>query len=132
MVILPRHLSCVQERVHYELANNEAVAAALVIVTVPRATLEACSDRDTFMAKADPALLRNWGDANEMSGIVGVLAPLQLQRCPATERKIPPPKWEEEQLSLLSAAVALTITRVSTAVPHSFQKVGSFDAIKGL
>ena len=101
----------------------------VVIVTVPRATLEACSDRDTFMAKADPALLRNWGDANEVSGIVGFLAPLQLQRYPAQEKKIPPSKWEEEQLSLRSAAVALTITRVSPAAPHSFQKVGSFGAI---
>ena len=49
------------------------------------------------MAKADPALLRNWGDRSEMSGIVGFLAPLQLQRYPVQE-KILPPKWEEGQL----------------------------------
>ena len=57
---------------------------------------------------------------------------MQLQRYPAHEKKIPPPKWEEEQLSLRSAAVALAISRKSSAVQHSFQKVRSFEAIKEL
>ena len=79
------------------------------------------------MAKADPTLLRNWGDAKEVSGIVGVLASLQLQRCPAREKKIPTPKWEEEQLSLRSDAVALTISRKLSA-PRSFNALKDVEA----
>ena len=104
----------------------------VAIVTVPGATLDACSDRDSFMVKTDPALLRTWDDANEASGIVSFFAPLQPQRCPPQEGEIPPPKWEEEQLSLRSAAVALTITRTSSSAPHSFQKVRFFAAVKDL
>ena len=81
--------------------------------------------------KGRPGLLRRWGDANEVSSIVGVAAPLQLQRYPAHERKISQPKWEAEP-SLRSAAVALTISRKPSTVQHSFQKVGSFEAVKEL
>ena len=56
-------------------SNNDAVAAVVVVLTVPRVSLDACSDRVSFMAKADPVLLRNWSDANEMVGIAGFLAP---------------------------------------------------------
>ena len=52
-----------------------------------KAKLDACSDWDSTMAKADPALLRHWGDANEVSGIVGLAAPLQLQRYHKRPRK---------------------------------------------
>ena len=59
------------------------MADVVVIVAVPRATLDACSDRDTLVkVKADPALLRN-----EMSGIVGFLALLQLQSYPPQTNK---------------------------------------------
>ena len=74
-------------RIHYELANNDAVAATAIIVTIPGAI--PWSDRDSITAKAGPTLLRNWGDGNE---IVDFLAPLQLQSYTAQEKKIPPPK----------------------------------------
>ena len=56
--------------------------------SLSRATLDACLDRDSFLAKADPALLRCWGAADEVSGIVGFVAPLQLARYPATRSRL--------------------------------------------
>ena len=99
------------------------------IVTVRRRTLDAGSDRDSFMGKADPALLRNWGDANGALWALFLLC--NYSPTLAQEKKIPPPRCEE-QPSLRSTAAAPTITRVSSAAPHSFQKTRSFDAITGL
>ena len=85
------------------------------IVTVRRRTLDAGSDRDSFMGKADPALLRNWGDANGALWALFLLC--NYSPTLAQEKKIPPSKCEE-QPSLRSTAAALTIVSCASQLPE--------------
>ena len=106
LLVRSRHRFRVKERAHCELADN-----VVAIITV-RSTLARPGTLSLRRLTQRCCVIR--GNANELSGI---LAPLQLQRYLDQGKKILPPKWEDEQRSLRSAAVALTITRVPLAAP---------------
>ena len=132
MVILPRHLTRVKERVANELQHNAAVEAVVVVVTVPRSTLDSCKDWDSFAAQTDRTLMNGWGDQNEVSSIVAFNLPMVCLRYPQQENAIPPNKWDESPLPVSSAVVALTVTRRAVEASHTFRKVGAFAAMQEL
>ena len=113
LVVFPDHLVRLRERVAWELEHNAAVQHVVVLVSVPRATLDASTSWASFAHKVDPALLQGWGEHYGVDGVLGFAEPLQLLRFPSAATTVPPATWEIAPLSANFAAVALKIGRRS-------------------
>ena len=61
LIAFPDHLVCLRERVAWELQHNPAVQKVVVLLSVPRATLDRSTSWATFVQEVDPALLHCWG-----------------------------------------------------------------------
>ena len=127
LVVLPDHLTRLQDRIEHELETNPEAKGVVVAVTVPRAVADASADWASFSAKADRALTSSWPASLGIFSVTVFAVPPALLHYPSNEISVPPAKWEEQPLPLRQALVALTIVRQSAApVAPTFLKVGQF------
>ena len=113
LIAFPDHLVRLRERVAWELQHNPAVQKVVVLLSVPRATLDRSTSWATFVQEVDPALLQGWG-----SGLGYPLGTIV----------VPPLMWETAPLPCKFAAVALKVGRRTAGdlEEPTFQKLGSF------
>ena len=133
LVIFPDHLTRLQDKVVWELANNADLKGVVVSATVPRKVLDEVEDWAKFSTMADSSLVSGWFSELTFSSvkIFAVLAP--TLHYPAGELVVPLSKWVEGTLPLRQVMVALTVVRKHDApsVP-AFSKVGTFRSWKEL
>ena len=104
LIAFPDHLVRLRERVAWELQHNPAVQYVVVLLSVPRATLDRSTSWATFVREVDPALLQGWGSGLGIEEAVGFAEPLQLQRYPLGATVVPPLMWETAPLPCKFAA----------------------------
>ena len=133
LIVLPEHLTRLQDRVEHELSTNPDIQGVIVAVSVPREVVDEASDWTSFAAKADSILCSGWAPSLGVSSVVAFVEPPTLLRFPPAETIIPPVRWEESSLPLRHVLVALTVVRQAAmpAVP-AFSKVGSSRSWKDL
>ena len=69
LVVLPQHLSRMQDRLHAAFTAETTLAAASFAVTIPREDADAIHSYGDFLARAPPALTTAWGTGVSPSAV---------------------------------------------------------------